>query len=63
MYDAWEEATLEAAVEAMEEDPQLAEYEAWEEAALATAVDAFVADELRQEEAEWQHQEAVRQLT
>jgi hypothetical protein len=38
MFDAWEEAALEAAIEVAEEDPQLAEYEAWEEAALAATV-------------------------
>jgi hypothetical protein len=28
MFDAWEEVALEAAVEVVEEDPQIAEYEA-----------------------------------
>jgi hypothetical protein len=52
MYDAWEEAALAATVEAMEEDPQLAEYEAWEEAALAATVDAYDAGERQRQEAE-----------
>jgi hypothetical protein len=60
MYDAWEEAALEATVEAVEEDPHLTEYEAWEEVALAATVDAFVADERQQQEAERRHREAVR---
>jgi hypothetical protein len=33
MFDLWQEAVLEAAVEVVEEDPRLAEYEVWEEAA------------------------------
>jgi hypothetical protein len=51
MYDVWEEAALEATVEVVEEDLQLAEYEAWEETALAATVDAFVADERQLREA------------
>jgi hypothetical protein len=43
MFDAWEEAVLEAAAEVVEEDPQLAE--AWERASLAATVEAFAADE------------------
>jgi hypothetical protein len=50
---SWEEA----AVEVVEEDPQLADYEAWEEAALAATVDAFVADVRQYQEVEWQHLE------
>jgi hypothetical protein len=55
MFDSWDGAALEAAVEVVEADPQLVEYEAWEEAALAATGDAHVADE-------WQGQEAERQL-
>jgi hypothetical protein len=45
MFDSWDEAALEVAVEVVEAKPQLVEYEAWEEAALAATVDAHVADE------------------
>nr|XP_051197242.1 vicilin-like seed storage protein At2g18540 [Lolium perenne] len=62
MWDSWDEAALEAAVEVVEADPQLVEYEAWEEAALAAAVDAHVADERRGQEAERRGQEAERRL-
>jgi hypothetical protein len=41
MFDSWDEAVLEAAIEFVEADPHLAEYEAWEEAALAATVDAY----------------------
>jgi hypothetical protein len=60
MFDVWEEAALEAAVEVVEEDPQLAEYEAWEEAALLAPVDAFAADEQKVLEAGRRHWEAGR---
>jgi hypothetical protein len=60
MFDSWEEVALEAAVEVVEEDPQLAEYEAWEEAALAATVDAFVADEWQDQEGERRHREEAR---
>nr|XP_051202260.1 vicilin-like seed storage protein At2g18540 [Lolium perenne] len=62
MVDSWEEETLEAAVEVVEEDPQFAEYEAWKEAALVATVDAFVVDE-RQElkEARRRREEVRRQ--
>jgi hypothetical protein len=52
MFDSWEEAALEAAVEVVAADPYLAEYKAWEEAAVAATVDAFVADERQGQKAE-----------
>jgi hypothetical protein len=45
LWDLWDEAALEAAVEVLEADPQFAEYEAWEEVALAATVDAYDAGE------------------
>jgi hypothetical protein len=56
MVDSWEEAALEAAVEVVEEDPQLAEYKAWEEVALVATVDAFVADEQHRAEVRLQRE-------
>ncbi|KAK1678910.1 hypothetical protein QYE76_039758 [Lolium multiflorum] len=55
-----ESAALEAAVEVVEEDPQLAEYEAWEEAALVATVDAYDAGERQREEAERREREETQ---
>nr|XP_051212114.1 uncharacterized protein LOC127329681 [Lolium perenne] len=60
MFDSWDEAALEAAVEVVEADAQLAEYEAWEEAALAATVDAYVADERQGQEAERRERKEAR---